>query len=84
MEQNGKLKPSSTALDLIDRFGTVIRADSSGDLVFGYANEYVTSSEGGSSWVEKPRLTFEDINDVPRVLKLAKEALAKLGYQPVS
>jgi hypothetical protein len=75
---------TSSALDLINRFDGDVRADGSGDLVFGYRREYVKDTEGGSGWQEKPRLTFEDITDVPRVLCLAQEALAKLGYQTVS
>jgi hypothetical protein len=80
VEQRNKPRPTSVALDLVNRFGTDIRRDGSGDLAFGYRREDV--NEVG--WAEKPRLTFEDISDVPRVLSLAQEALAKMGYQPVS
>lgn len=84
VEHRDKLRSTSTALDLVNRFEPRVRRDGGGDLVFGYRREYVNNSEGGGSWVEKPRLTFEDISDVPKVLSLAQEALAKLGYQPVS
>lgn len=83
VERRVKPRQTSATLDLVSRFETDIRADGSGDLVFGYRREYVDNGEGGY-WVEKPRLTFEDINDVPRVLRLAQEALAKLGFQRVS
>ncbi|HVY52425.1 hypothetical protein FRZ61_21900 [Hypericibacter adhaerens] len=81
---NREKLPASTSLDIVDRFDTHILADGSGDLVFGYANEYVFNDVGGLEWIKKPGLTFEDINDVPRVLSLAQEALAKLGFKPVS
>jgi hypothetical protein len=76
-------EPNSSALDLVNRFKTHIRRDGSGDLVFGYRREYVNYGEG-SRWEDIPRLTFEDISDVRRVLSLAQDALAKLGYQTVS
>jgi hypothetical protein len=84
IEQADQPRLTSSALDLVDRFATDMRRDGSGDLVFGYRNEYVTSDDYGARWEQKPRLVFEDISDVPRVLSLAQEALAKLGYQPLS
>ncbi len=84
IELDEEVRSTSVALDLVNRFEPDIRADGSGDLVFGFRREYVKSAKGGGSWQDKPRLTFEDISDVARVLSLAQEALAKLGYQPVS
>lgn len=84
IEQADQPRLTSSALDFINRFATDMRRDGGGDLVFGYRNEYVRSARYGGHWEEKPRLVFEDISDVPRVLSLAQEALAKLGYQPVS
>jgi len=84
IEQADQPRLTSSALDFVNRFATNIRRDGSGDLVFGYRSEYVRSARYGGHWEEKPRLTFEDISDVRRVLSLAQEALAKLGYQTVS
>jgi hypothetical protein len=78
--QTNKPEPNSISLDLINRFVSKIQPDGSGDLAFGFQKEDMQ----GQGRVRNPCLTFEGINDVSKVLSLAQQALAKLGYQPVS
>lgn len=80
----GRPRSTSTALHISGKFDVKQRRNGGGDIVFGYRSRYVTSDDGGTGWIEDPNLTFEDISDVRRVLSLAQEALAKLGFKPVS
>jgi hypothetical protein len=52
---SGSAQLPGTSPDMIERFGTDVRAGNSSDLVLSYASEYVIEAESGTgSWLENP------------------------------